>query len=233
MGLDGIYIDDTAFDRSVMKRTRKILDRRRPGSLIDFHSWNHFDPLAGYACCLDLYMEHLPYIDRIWIGEDRDYNTPPDYWLVEISGIPFGLMGDMLLGGGNPWRGMIYGMTPRLPYQGDPRPVWKLWDEFDMQGSQMIGYWAPGCPVHSDQAGVLATVYRKPGKSLISIASWAAKKVDCHLTIDFAALGLDPAKARLRAPAIANFQPPATFRPADAIPVAPGRGWLLILDEGR
>ena len=44
--------------------------------------------------------------------------------------------------------------------------------------------------------------------------------------------GLDPAKARLRAPAIANFQPAATFRPADAIPVAPGRGWLLILEEG-
>jgi hypothetical protein len=32
-------------------------------------------------------MEHLPYIDRVWIGEGRDYNTPPDYWLVEISGI--------------------------------------------------------------------------------------------------------------------------------------------------
>ena len=70
--------------------------------MIDLHSWNHFDPTAGYACCLNLYMEHLPYIDRIWIGEGRDYNTPPDYWLVEISGIPFGVMGEMLERGAIP-----------------------------------------------------------------------------------------------------------------------------------
>jgi hypothetical protein len=233
VGIDGIYIDDMALDRSVMKRARKILDRHRPGALIDLHSWNHFNPVAGYACCLNLYMEHLPYINRIWIGEGRDYNTPPDYWLVEISGIPFGVMGEMLENGGNPWRGMIYGMTGRLPYMADPRPIWKLWDEFNMQGSRMIGYWAPDCPVRSDQRSVLVTVYRKPKKALLSLASWAAEKVDCRLTIDFAKMGLDPAKARLRAPAVSDFQPSATFRPNDLIPVAPGRGWLLILEEGE
>jgi hypothetical protein len=231
LGIDGLYIDDMAFDRSVMKRARKILDRRRPGSLIDLHSWNHFVSEAGHACCLNMYMEHLAYIDRIWIGEGRNYNTPPDYWLIEISGIPFGVMGEMLEQGGNPWRGMVYGMTGRLPYMADPRPIWKLWDEFGMQGSRMIGYWAPDCPVRSDQAGVLATVYRKPGKALVSVASWAAEKVDCRLTVDFAKLGLDPAKARWRAPAVPNFQPPATFAVGDPIPIAPGRGWLLILEE--
>ncbi len=232
VGIDGIYIDDTAFDRTVMKRARKILERRRPGASIDLHSWNHFGPTAGYACCLDLYMEHLPYIDRIWIGEGRDYDTPPDYWLVEISGIPFGLMGEMLQGGGNPWRGMIYGMTGRLPHFADPRPMWKLWEEFHIQGSQMIGYWVPGCPVHTDNPAVLATVYRHPHRALISVASWAPQKVNCRLSIDFAKLGLDPAKARLRAPAVARFQPSAAFHLGDAIPVEPGRGWLLILDEG-
>ena len=233
VGIDGLYIDDMAFDRSVMKRARKILDRRRPGSLIDLHSWNHFDPRAGYACCLNLYMEHLAYIDRLWIGEGRDYNTPPDYWLIEISGIPFGVMGEMLEQGGNPWRGMIYGMTGRLPYMADPRPIWKLWDEFHMEGSRMIGYWSPDCPVRSDHPAVLATVYRKPHKALVSLASWAAERVDCRLTVDLAKLGLDPAKARWRAPAVSHFQPAATFGLGDAIPVAPGRGWLLILEEGR
>ncbi|MGA2618043.1 MAG: glycoside hydrolase domain-containing protein [Thermoguttaceae bacterium] len=233
VGIDGIYIDDTAFDRTVMKRARKILDRRRPGASIDLHSWNHFCAAAGYACCLDLYLEHLPYIDRIWLGEGRDYNTPPDYWLVEISGIPFGLMGEMLQDGGNPWRGMIYGMTGRLPHFADPRPMWKLWEEFHIQGSQMIGYWMPGCPVHTDNPAVLATVYRHPRRALISIASWAPEKINCRLSIDFTRLGVDPAKARLRAPAVAKFQPSATFPLGDAIPVEPARGWLLILDESR
>lgn len=31
-----------------------------------------------------------------WFGEYFDYDSSPDYWLVEISGIPFGLMGEML-----------------------------------------------------------------------------------------------------------------------------------------
>jgi hypothetical protein len=230
VGIDGLYIDDLSYDRTVMKRARKILDRGRPGSQIDLHSWNHFNDLAGHACCLDLYMEHLPYIDRVWIGEARDYNTPPDYWLIEISGIPFGVMGEMLQDGGNPWRGMLYGMTGRLPYMADPRPIWKVWDDFGMRGSEMIGYWAPDCPVRTDSASVLATVYRQPKKTLVAVASWAAEKADCRLTIDFAKLGLDPARTRLRAPAVPNFQPAATFGPSDPIPIAPGRGWLLVLD---
>ncbi len=231
VNVDGLYIDDLAYDRTVMKRARKILDRTRPGSQIDLHSWNHFNDLAGHACCLDMYMEHLPYIDRIWIGEGRDYDTPPDYWLVEISGIPFGVMGEMLERGGNPWRGMIYGMTGRLPYMADPRPIWKLWDEFGMAGSRMTGYWSPDCPVRTGSPSVLATVYGKPRKALVSIASWAKDKVDCRLAIDFARLGLDPAKARLRAPEVQAFQPAATFSPSDPIPVEPGRGWLLVLEE--
>ena len=56
-------------------------------------------------------MEHFPYINSLWFGEGYDYDETPDYWLVEISGIPFGLYGEMLKGGGNPWRGMLYGMT--------------------------------------------------------------------------------------------------------------------------
>jgi hypothetical protein len=234
VGIDGLYIDDLSYDRTVMKRARKILDRGRPGSQIDLHSWNHFNDIAGHACCLDLYMEHLAYIDRIWIGEGRDYNTPPDYWMVEISGIPFGVMGEMLEHGGNPWRGMVYGMTGRLPYMADPRPIWEVWDDFGMAGSQMIGYWAPDCPVRTNSASVLATVYRKPNKSLVALASWAHQKVNCRLAFDVTKLGLDPAKARLRAPAIPGFQPATTFRsPTDPIPIDPGRGWLLILEQER
>ncbi len=74
----------------------------------------------------------------------------------------------------------------------------------------MIGYWVSDCPVRTKAASVLATVYRKPKKALVAVASWAAKKVDFRLTIDFPGLGLDPAKTRLRAPAIPSLQPAAT-----------------------
>lgn len=231
--IDGIYLDGIGYDREIMKRTRKVMERSRPGCLIDFHSGNTF----GYgnlrlspAC---YYMEHFPYFDSLWLGEIYNYDESPDYWLVEISGIPFGLMGEMLKGGGNPWRGMVYGMTNRLGWEGDPRNIWKVWDDFSIQEAKMIGYWDPSCPVKTDRKDVLATVYCCKDKALVSLASWAKEVVPCELKIDWKALGLNPEKASLFAPAIWGFQEAALFRPGEKIPVGPARGWLLIIDEEK
>ncbi len=82
----------------------------------------------------------------------------PDYRLTEISDIPYGLMGEMLQDGDNVWLGMIYGMTARLPWAGDPTPVWEIMDNFGIHGSQMIGYWVPDCPVKTYSPNVICTV---------------------------------------------------------------------------
>ncbi len=232
VGIDGLYIDDVAFDRTTMKRVRKILDRGRPGALIDLHSANQYNPRDGFASSANLYLEHLPFLNRLWFGEYFDYDSSPDYWLVEISGVPFGLMGEMLQDGGNAWRGMIYGMTNRLPWSGqDPARLWKVWDEFGIGEARMIGYWSPNCPVKTDNKDVLATAYVKDGAALIALASWAAEPTQCRLRIDWNALGIDSRKAGFRAPAIPDFQPGATFGPGDPLPVEPGRGWILMLKE--
>ncbi|MBM3501574.1 MAG: hypothetical protein FJX74_23210, partial [Armatimonadetes bacterium] len=231
VGIDGLYLDGIGYDREIMKRVRKVMDRSRPGCLIDFHSGNSFDYADGQASPACLYLEHFPYIDSLWFGEMYDYDLPPDYWLVEVSGIPFGLYGEMLQNGGNPWRGMLYGMTNRLHWQGDPRAIWQLWDVFGIADATMIGYWEPDCPVRTDHPEVLATVYRKPGGSLLSIASWAKRKATCRLTIDWKALGLDPKRAHLFAPEVKGFQPCRLYSPEEALPLPPGRGWLFLLDE--
>ncbi|MGQ9800763.1 MAG: glycoside hydrolase domain-containing protein [Candidatus Saccharicenans sp.] len=229
VGLDGLYIDDVAFDRVTMKRARKVLEKYRPGSLIDLHSANQYNPRDGFASSANLYLEHFPYIDRLWFGEYFDYNSPPDYWLVEMSGIPFGLMGEMLEKGGNPWRGMVFGMTARLPWSGDPRPLWKVWDEFGISDAQMIGFWSPSCPVKTGRDDVLATVYLRKDKALVALASWAVKSVDCQLNLDWKKLGIDQKRAVIEAPAIESFQPSRRFQPGEPIPVEPGRGWLLLI----
>jgi hypothetical protein len=231
VGIDGLYLDGIGYDREIMKRVRKVMDRERPGCLIDFHSGNNFHPQYGLSNCATQYMEHFPYIDSLWFGEGFDYDESPDFWLIEISGIPFGLYSEMLQNNGNPWRGMIYGMTNRLGWGGDPRPIWKAWDDFGIQDAQMIGYWESDCPVKTDNKDVLATVYRKEGKSLISIASWAKEAVTCKLSVDWKALGLDSNKAIFSAPEIKDFQPSTTFKPLDSIPIEPDRGWLLIVSE--
>jgi hypothetical protein len=231
VGIDGLYLDDVAFDRATMKRVRKVLARGRPDPLIDLHSANQFDAHDGFASSANLYLEHFPYIDRLWFGEYFDYNSPPDYWLIEMSGIPFGLMGEMLQDGGNPWRGMVYGMTDRLPYSGDPRPIWKVWDSFGIQNTNMIGYWVPDSPVKTDRQDVLATVYQGNHRALVAIASWAPASVDINLVIDWKRLGISPDKARISAPAIQDFQEEKTFSSAQPISVVPGKGWLLEIEE--
>lgn len=233
-GVDGLYLDGIGYDRQVMKRVRKVMQRARPGCLIDFHSGNNFHPQYGLNNVVGQYMELLPCIDSVWFGEGFDYSRPPDYWLIEIAGIPFGLFGEMLQGGGNRWRGMLYGMTSRLGWGGDPRSLWKLWDEFGIDQARMIGYWDPACPVTTGRDDVLATTYLHGGagpRCLVALASWAPEAVACPLRVDWAALGMSPERATLYAPEIPGFQREALWRADQPIPLSPGRGSLILVDE--
>lgn len=232
--IDGIYLDDVAFDRITMQRIRRVLERNRPHPLIDLHSANQYNPNDGFAASANLYLEHFPYLDRLWFGEYFRYDsTPPDYWLVELAGIPYGLMGEMLEGGGNPWRGAVFGMTNRLPWTGgDPRAIWKAWDDFGIADARMIGWWVRTNPVQTGRPDVLATTYRREGRALVALASWARDTVDVTLRIDWGALGIDPRRATITAPAIEKFQQAANFRLGEPIRLAPGRGLQLVVAAG-
>lgn len=232
VGIDGLYLDDVAFDRSMLKRMRKVMDEVKPSCLLDLHSNTGFS--RGPA---NQYTEFFPYINKLWFGESFIYNDmQPNNWLVEVSGFPFGLMGDMLHGGGNPWRGMIYGMTVRYPWftEGvncDPRNIWKIWDTFGIADSKMIGYWEAKCPIKTSNPDVLATAYVKKGKTLIAVASWAKEKVDINLLIDWKAIGLDPKKVIMVAPKIAEYQPEKSFNVNEPFSVEPKKGWLIMVSE--
>jgi Family of unknown function (DUF6067) len=248
VGIDGIYLDDVAFDRITMKRIKRVLTKDGHPGIIDLHSANQYNKDDGFNNSANLYMEHFPYLNRLWFGEYFDYqNNDPAFFLTEVSGIPFGLMGEMLQDGGNAWRGMIYGMTNRLPWSdgADPRPIWKIWDTFGMQGSEMIGYWSGHCPVTTSNPLVLATVYRKKSdrSALIAIASWAATDTAINLSIDWTQLGIDPNRATIAIPEIEHFQSASSvrsagssqsvtsFRLADPLPIGKGKGLILIVKE--
>ena len=50
-------------------------------------------------------------------------------------------------------------MTSRLPWAGDSRPIWNVWEDFGIQESEMIGYLSPSCSIKTDSVEILATVY--------------------------------------------------------------------------
>jgi hypothetical protein len=231
VGIDGLYIDDVAFDRVTMKRVKNILAQGKNGGMIDLHSANQFNIRDGYTSSANLYMEHFPFIDRLWFGEYFDYDSMPDYWLIEISGIPFGLMGEMLQDGGNPWRGMVFGITARLPWAGDPTALWKVWDDFGIIDSQMIGWWVKDRPIKTGHRDILVTTYQRPEGALIAIASWSNEDEEIKLRIDWKALGFDPSKYVLEAAEIDNFQPAMQFKIDELITIPQGKGWLLNLKQ--
>lgn len=232
-GADGIYLDGVGYDRQIMKRVRKVLDQSKEGCLIDFHSGNNFHPNYGLCNVLGQYMELFPSVDSLWIGEGFDYEgTAPDYWLVEISGIPFGLMGDMLHRGGNKWRGMVFGMTPRCnwPEGGSPLPVWRLWDSFGMKGCTVRGWWDDQCPVKVSNLDCKATAYVQNDRMLVSVASWAEEPVEISLELRLPE-GWDPDKVRYTVPFIEEFQEEQAFYPGDSLKMEPARGHILIVEK--
>lgn len=227
--IDGLYLDDIAFDRETVKRMVNVMTKEKEEIIIDLHSANQYNPRDGFINSAFLYMEHFPYITRLWFGEYFEYDLDPDYWFTEVSGIPFGLTGEMLQDGGNPYRGMIYGMTTRMYGDRDPRPLWKFFDEYDIGNCKMLGYWVKNCPVKTNNEKIKATVYQKEGQTIISLASWEDKDTNIRLSIDWKVLGLDPEKAKIEAPAIKDFQKEKEYDPEKPIFVSKGKGLLLVL----
>ena len=231
VGIDGIYVDDAALDRVTVRRARTLIDQYRPKGRIDFHSWNHFNDMAGFTNCLNLYMDLLPYVDLVWIGEGRDYNRMPDHWLIEVSGIPYGATGQMLNEGGNPWRGMVYGITNRPPWAGNPAELWKFWDAYGIKSMRMVGYWDESSPLKSGNEMVKATLYAGKNRSIIAVAGWGEKEQSCSLTLDWKALGYDVSKCRMTIPAIKDYQGEQRLSSLENLVIPAGKGYLIVIER--
>lgn len=192
IGIKGIYIDDTALDRTTLERAKKVLEKT--DGLIDMHMWNHEEPRAGDVSCLNLYAEIIPFLDSIWLGEGFFYKKySPEYMLAEVSGIPYGVTGQMLEGGGDFYAGMLYGMNNRFGWgYTNATKMYKLWDDFGITESKMLGYWHSKNPVKTDNENVLATVYLKENKALVCVYNFGSKAQKFNLKIDKELLGFNP-----------------------------------------
>lgn len=225
----GVYIDDSALDRETLKRARRMLDGDGVHRTIDIHSWNHFNQWAGYANSLQMYADLLPYVDRTWIGEGFGADNKPDFWLIEMAGIPFGQMSETL-DAHNIWRGMIYCMPPRLAWSGNPVPLWKLWDQIGMQDAVMYGYWNPKVAVRSDSPEVLATVYKiGSDKALVVIANWTSETQQVQFTVDEQLLGFIPSRSYL--PEMEKLQEEADIDLSKPQPIAGSSGLFILLEK--
>ena len=198
MDIDGLYLDDVSFDRRTLKRIRKVMDRHKPGCLIDLHSNTAFS--LGSA---NQNMELFPYVEHTWFGEGFNFDLfPAEFWLVEVSGIPFGVRNEMLRHMSiNPKRAMVFGMTDRTN-----TIIWQLWDEFGIVDSRMAGFWEERPAVSVNHKDVYATAFIKKDKTLVAIGSWVDAPVEISLDIDWEQLGLNPDKVTIEMPDVKGYQ---------------------------
>lgn len=233
----GFYQDGHRNNRKVQQRLRRIIDAIRPDGLVNYHSGNPYQKGCGFQDAMLWFIENMPYTDSLWFGENFMYqDMPPDRWMVSVSGIPFGVPGEMLSiprHPGNLWRGMVFGIDQRSNNRvvGKADELWKLWDDFGIQDAEMLGYWETDCPVRTGRDDILATAYVREDRVLIALASWAEETQSITLGIDWEALGFGPEGYHLRAPAFMAFQPAAEFAVDEAIRIEPVKGWILVLEE--
>jgi hypothetical protein len=229
--IDGIYMDDVAFDRIILKRMRRVMDEVKPGCLIDLHSNTGFSKGPALQ-----YTGFFPYIDRVWFGESFIYNKmTPEEFLVEASGIPFGITGNMLHKGGNPWRGMVYGMTCRFPWYteghiSDPRPLWNIIDYIGKDSPELLPYWNNKTPIKTDNSNVTVSIIKNKNKLIIAAASWSNRTENFKLKIDYTALGTSADSIKLFQPEIAGMQQESETNPDTEYSVEPLSGKILILE---
>jgi hypothetical protein len=231
IGVSGIYLDGIAYDREIMKRLRKTLDRNADGCLMDLHAGNAFHTVKSNPALK--YMELLPCINSLWFGEGIDYsNTKPDYWLVEISGIPFGLYSEMLTQKSPADKGMVYGMTNRFRAGEDTAPlgIWQLWDDFGMEDSEFIGYWDESNPVQTNNDDVKVSVMAKEEKILVAIGNWSDSDETVKLDIDWNILGFDKNNATVEVPEIEHVQEAKKIN-TERIKLEASKGLILIISE--
>lgn len=227
-GIDGLYIDDTALTGESMQRARRILDRDGKRRLVDNHSWNHHNPLAGSGSTNLAFIDLYPYFDLLWRGEGFYNDTPPDFWLMERSGIAFGIAGEML-GRGNPFRGLLFGMTDRAGWGGGPIGLWKFFDEVKLGDMELVGWWDDECPVRVEgSSDVKASVWKGKGMAVLVVANFAKEPRTATLAFDAKKLGFDGVKAKWTQPEIAGVQIGAPVPVLSApLTVPGGKGFIF------
>ena len=237
VGVDGLYLDGIGYSGKIMQRIAKTMSRANDGSYyLNFHGGNLFDLYK--VSTLNWHLEHLPYITQLYLGEGfRDIYTDgsPATWLLEYSGVPFGLTSGMYWQGMNRYRAMLYGSTGNHDTN-----MWRFWDEVGIQQSEMIGYWKKNNPVKTARQDVLATVYKMKGRAMVVLASWAEEEVNITLQIDRLALGLrgdklqvaritiDPAGRSGEDDFVQNFKPLNEI----TLAIPPAGGAVLVIKCG-
>lgn len=231
LGGVGVYLDGIGYDRITMLRLARVASAAGADIEIPFHSGDDFKNPWGerHAAPVCFYMEHLPYVTQLMFGEVFWFDGPEGYWMTNLAGLPFGVVNQFypVPGPDYPFRSLLYASAPNVGPSA--APIHAMWDRWGINTqTKVLGYWDKNCPVKTNARDTFASVYVNEGKALICVASWAKETTPVTLTVDWPALGLDPAQVRVSLPDIGSVQKPQeTFDLSQPIAILPGKGIVI------
>lgn len=235
IGFVGVYLDGIGYDRIGMMRLARTLSAGGADYYLPFHSGDDFkNPWSEMrAAPTTNYMEHLPYVTQLMWGECFWYDGPEGYWMTQLAGLPFGIDNQFypVPGPSYPFRSMLYASSENIGQSAvDVRAFWDRWGIGEQ--TKTMGYWDAKCPVKTNAPDVLASVYTNEGKALICVGSWAKETKPITLSVDWKALGIDPAHVKVTVPDVGSVQKPqASLDLARPIAIEPGKGVVIGLES--
>ena len=230
LDVDGIRTDLNS--RRATQRLRCVLDETRPDALLDAVTGNNLRAENGMVSPMVQYMEHLSMLDSIEFTDGFSYGAGPDYYLVELSGAPFGVNTSFHCG--NPGKALLYGSLARKIQTEDPglESLWKFCDEFGLKTSLFVGYWDESCPVKTGEKDLFASVYAQKGRLLIVYFNMAEVDKDFLFNVkSLKDLGFDPETAQVALPDIPGFQQGRKLAILNKLTVSPGQAVLLLVSN--
>jgi len=128
-----------------------------------------------------------------------------------------------MLGRGNPFRGLLFGMTDRWGWGGNPLGLWKFFDEVKLGDMELVGWWDDECPVKvtgSDE--IKASVWKGRERTVLVIANFAKEPRTAQLRYD-------GGKVKWTRPEIAGVQKSADAPDLSAPVEIPGNGGMILV----
>lgn len=227
--LDGIQT--TLTDRRITRRLRNIVREKHPDVILDFATGNNLRPENGMANPMAQYMEHLSLVDRIIFTEGFSYGSDKDYYLVELSGVPFGITTSF--GGTTPWRSLLYGSMPQM--RGNDvglKKLWEICDDFGLKDSMFVGYWNPKCPIETDDENVLASAFVRGDKILFVLSNWANENRSVVLNLSrLERVGISSEGMKISIPEIQNLQDSLPGAPMLSVTLSPGKVLIGLIQK--
>ncbi|MBR2479818.1 MAG: hypothetical protein IKB56_00760 [Clostridia bacterium] len=232
--LDAISMKNPSISRTTAERVAKCIRSKRTGTgVMELEISNRYNDKNGHVNALNAYVNVLPFVNKLYIGEGYDIGRGPDYVLTEASGVIYGLCADTHVGAGIT-RSLVYGMMPKYgddeAYSRAIGDINKLFSDFDVENAVFKGFWDSTNPFKVDNAKVYCSTFINCANMIAVFYNANAKTTTFEVGIENK-FGYTTLGKKVRAPEIEGMQSAKRVNFGKAMKLKAGQGLIVYVKK--